>query len=116
MSINSRGSKSRFATPIRTAQYVKATSCDVASDHCQALVVGISSRLQYALKSKVLTAAGEIILSEIYRYRTGTGSYNEDMDGRIGLVLQEVVGPAGWCLSRYPNAFEPWLLESNGIL
>jgi len=55
------------------------------------VLVGISNRLQYGLKSKVLTAASEIILSEVYRYRTGSGSYGEKAEVRIGEYLQKVV-------------------------
>jgi hypothetical protein len=55
------------------------------------VLVGITNRLQYALKTKILTAGAEILLSEIYSYRTATGMYVERADERIGKALLKVV-------------------------
>ena len=53
--------------------------------------VAIASRLQFDLKGKILRAGAELLLSEIYRYRTKTGLYAEKGDSRLGIALQKVV-------------------------
>jgi hypothetical protein len=55
------------------------------------MIVGIDNRLQYGLKGKILTAGAEVILSEIYKYRTATGAYAEKPDKHMGTNLQKTV-------------------------
>ena len=55
------------------------------------VLLGIINRFQFGLKSKILTAGAELILAEIYKYRTATGVYGEKADFRMGEFLRSIV-------------------------